>query len=318
MPYHQFTITISDTLKLPAASCSESSILKEQIGYSNRSLTPQQATGNALTPGFKDLLISRLMDLGSLGIIENDASIIAYFPETASPGMIKDELSLFQALIEKSGDRQQLTVEYELLPETDWNESWKKGFTPIDVGERFVILPPWERPSGSRIPLIIDPGMAFGTGHHETTRSCLVLMERYAGAVKAERFLDLGTGTGLLAMAALALGFRSVVGIDTDPLAIEASRRNMALNNAERIELIEGGIEKCKGGFDMIAANLISGTLVQLSSEIAARLVPDGIVIMSGILKGQDDEVVEAAKNSGLVRVERLYDGKWVSLACRR
>jgi ribosomal protein L11 methyltransferase len=160
--------------------------------------------------------------------------------------------------------------------------------------------------------------MAFGTGHHETTRSCLVLMERYAGMVKAERFLDLGTGTGLLAMAALALGFRSVVGVDTDPLAIEASRRNIALNKAEKVELIYGGIDRCEDDYDMIAANLISGTLIQLAGEIASRLVPSGIVIMSGILKGQDDEVVEAAKNSGLACIERLADGKWVSLACRR
>jgi ribosomal protein L11 methyltransferase len=280
MPYHQFTLAVSDT--------------------------------------FKDPLISRLMDLGSLGIIDQDSSIVSYFLETTSPATIKNELLLIQALIEKSGDRQRLSFDYTILPETDWNESWKKGFTSIDVGELFAILPPWERPSGSRIPLIIDPGMAFGTGHHETTRSCLVLMERYAGAVKLDRFLDLGTGTGLLAMAALALGFRSVVGVDTDPLAIEVSRRNIELNKAEKIELIEGGIDRCEGNYDMITANLISGTLVQLSGEIASRLVPAGIVIMSGILKGQDDEVVAAAKNSGLGCIERLFDGKWVSLACRR
>jgi ribosomal protein L11 methyltransferase len=280
MPYHQFTITISQT--------------------------------------FRDLLISRLIDLGSLGIIDQDASIVAYFPEKTYPATIKNELALIQILIEKSGDRQQLSFDYTVLPDVDWNESWKKGFTSLDVGERFAVLPPWERPSGGRIPLIIDPGMAFGTGHHETTRSCLVLMERYAGMVKAERFLDLGTGTGLLAMAALALGFRSVVGVDTDPLAIEASRRNIALNKAEKVELIYGGIDRCEDDYDMIAANLISGTLIQLAGEIASRLVPSGIVIMSGILKGQDDEVVEAAKNSGLACIERLADGKWVSLACRR
>jgi ribosomal protein L11 methyltransferase len=119
-------------------------------------------------------------------------------------------------------------------------------------------------------------------------------------------------------MAALALGFRSVVGIDTDPLAIEASLRNIALNKAERIELLEGGIEQCKGAFDMIAANLISGTLIQLAGDIASRLVSAGIVIMSGILKGQDDEVIAAAKNNGLDCIERLFDGKWVTLACRR
>jgi ribosomal protein L11 methyltransferase len=266
---------------------------------------------------FKEPLLRKLAELGSLGSLDQVHAITAYFPETAPLSSILGELQVISLLVNTSGHDVPVRIEHSLLPDTDWNESWKKGFTSIDVGERFVIIPPWEHPSGSRIPLIIDPGMAFGTGHHETTRSCLVLMERYAGAVKADRFLDLGTGTGLLAMAALALGFRSVVGIDTDPLAIEASLRNIALNKAEGIELLEGGIDQCKGEFDMIAANLISGTLVQLAGEIASLLVPAGIVIMSGILKGQDDEVVAAAKNSGLTCIERLVDGKWVSLACR-
>jgi ribosomal protein L11 methyltransferase len=267
---------------------------------------------------YKEPLLRKLAELGSLGSLDQVHSITAYFPETAALSSILPELQVISLLVNSAGLDVPMRIEHSLLPDTDWNESWKKGFTSIDVGERFSILPPWERPSGSRIPLIIDPGMAFGTGHHETTRSCLVLMERYAEAVKAERFLDLGTGTGLLAMAALALGFRSVVGIDTDPLAIEASLRNIALNKAERIELLEGGIDQCKGAFDMIAANLISGTLIQLAGDIASRLVPAGIVIMSGILNGQDDEVVAAAKNNGLDCIERLYDGKWVTLACRR
>jgi ribosomal protein L11 methyltransferase len=280
MPFHQITITISEQ--------------------------------------FKEPLLRKLAELGSLGSLDQVQSITAYFPEKAKLRSILAELQVISLLVNSTGPDVPMRIEYSQIPDTDWNESWKKSFTPIDIGEHFSILPPWERPSGGRIPLIIDPGMAFGTGHHETTRSCLVLMERYADAVKKERFLDLGTGTGLLAMAALALGFRSVVGIDTDPLAIEASLRNIALNKANRIELHEGGIDRCKGEFDMIAANLISGTLVQLAGDIASRLVPAGIVIMSGILKGQDDEVVATAKNNGMDCVERLFDGKWVTLACRR
>lgn len=280
MMYHQFTITISEH--------------------------------------YREALGERLIRLGSLGVEEHGDAVIAYFPGTADQGLLSKELDILRTLFKNLVDPVSMTVKHTFLPQTDWNESWKKSFKPVDAGQRFVILPPWERPSGERIPLIIDPGMAFGTGHHETTRSCLVLMERYAGTVKSERFLDLGTGTGLLAIAALALGFRSVVGVDTDPLAIEASHRNIALNKSERIGLFEGGIDQCEGIFDMIAANLISGTLIQLAGEIASRLVPAGIVIMSGILKGQDDEVVEAAEKSGLKCIERLNDGKWVSLACRR
>lgn len=267
---------------------------------------------------YRDALVERLIGLGSLGVEEQGDAVIAYFPETSDQERLITELGILRLIFKGLVEPVSMTVERSLLPQTDWNESWKKSFRPVDVGKRFVIVPPWEHPSGNRTPLIIDPGMAFGTGHHETTRSCLVLMERHAPAVKMERFLDLGTGTGLLAIAALALGFRSVVGVDTDPLAIEASRRNIVLNKAEGIELHKGGIDQLEGKFDMITANLISGTLVQLAGEIASHLVPAGIVIMSGILKGQDDEVAEAAKKSGLDCIERLVDGKWVSLACRR
>jgi ribosomal protein L11 methyltransferase len=272
----------------------------------------------AIPEPYREALGQRLIGLGSLGVEERDDAIIGYFPEAIDQELISNELELLRILFQSLVDPVAMTVKHSFLQRSDWNESWKKGFKPVDAGTRFTILPPWERPSRERIPLIIDPGMAFGTGHHETTRSCLVLMERYVGAVTADRFLDLGTGTGILAMAARALGFRSVVGVDTDPLAIEASRRNSALNNAEGIELIEGGIDQCEGNFGMIAANLISGTLVELSGQIASRLAPEGIVIMSGILKGQDDEVVAAAVKSGLKCRERLNDGKWVSLACRR
>ena len=267
---------------------------------------------------FKEPLLKKLMELGSLGSIDQGSSLTAYFPETAQLSTIIGELQVVSMLLNLTELDIPVRIEHNLLPDIDWNETWKKSFKPVDAGMRFTILPPWDNPSGDRIPLIIDPGMAFGTGHHETTRSCLVLMERYACAVKTERFLDLGTGTGLLAIAARFLGFRSVVGADTDPLAIEASQRNMVLNKAEGIELLEGGIDQCEGSYDMIAANLISGTLVQLAGKIASHLVPEGIVIMSGLLKGQDDEVVASAKSSGLTCIERLADGKWVSLACRR
>jgi ribosomal protein L11 methyltransferase len=272
----------------------------------------------AIPEQVKDPLLRKLAELGSLGSLDQGHTITSYFSATAPLGSIIGELQVLSLLAHAAGFDIPVRIEYRLLPDTDWNESWKKGFTSIDVGERFAILPPWERPTGGRIPLIIDPGMAFGTGHHETTRSCLVLMERYVNMVKAERFLDLGTGTGLLAIAALALGFQSVVGVDTDPMAIEASIRNVALNKRERIDFFEGGIDQCEGEFNMITANLISGTLVHLADKIASRLVPAGIVIMSGILKGQDDEVIEAAKSSGMDCIERLVDGKWVSLACRR
>jgi len=267
---------------------------------------------------YRDALGARLITIGSLGVEEQRDSLIAYFPETIDKELVLKELDLLRLLLKNLVDPVNLTVEYALLPDTDWNESWKKNFTPINVGTLFTILPPWERPTKGRIPLIIDPGMAFGTGHHETTRSCIVLMERYTPTVKRERFLDLGTGTGLLAIAAYKLGFITVIGIDNDPLAIDASKKNLTLNGVGSVELIEGNITSMHGNYDMIAANLISGTLVNLAGEIASRLRAPGIAILSGILSGQDEEVAAAMEQAGLACCEHLRDGKWVSLACRR
>jgi ribosomal protein L11 methyltransferase len=280
MPYHQFTITCP-----------------EQYG---------------------EQLTHALMELGSLGIIDEGTSLIAYFPSGMDRGVIGSQLDIFLTLLRSSDNGADLSYTYAALPDADWNESWKKNFTPIDLGDRFTVLPPWELYRGDRIPLVIDPGMAFGTGHHGTTRSCLALMDRYAGSAGKGRFLDLGTGTGLLAIAAIKLGFTDVVGVDTDPLALEAARRNLELNGVRTVRLIEGSLEAADGLFDMIAANLISGTLIELAGGIARHLQPAGIAILSGILEGQDDEVAGSMERAGLRCRERLRDGKWVSLTCWR
>ncbi len=276
MPYHEFIIKIADT--------------------------------------FRDTLIQRLTDAGCLGVIEQDESITAYFPETVDIEAVTKDLLLLKALFEKSDKVQEISFSHALIPEQDWNESWKKGFTPLDVGNRFTILPPWEKKHDDRINLIIDPGMAFGTGHHETTRSCLVLMEKYDQKVGMEGFLDLGTGTGLLAIAASRLGYRHIVAIDTDPLAVNAARTNSVLNQINGLEIREGSIEDLNETYDFIAANIISGVLVQLAPALAAHLKPGGIAVLSGILRGQENEVIEAMVRAGLKLLEQYHDGKWISL----
>jgi len=280
MPYHEFTIRIPDL--------------------------------------FRDMLIRMLAQNGCLGVIEDKDSLIAYFPATNDVDNIFSELAVQKALLEKVDREHELTFDYNLIPDQDWNESWKKGFTALDVGEHFTVLPPWEHKRSGRINLIIDPGMAFGTGHHETTRSCLVLMERYDGKTEKGRFLDLGAGTGLLAIAASKLGYGQVVAVDTDPLAIEAARKNFELNHVVNIELREGSIIEASGTFDCIVANIISSVLILLVHEISSRLKPSGIVIVSGILADQADEVIRAYEQTGLKFIESFPDDKWVSLVLRK
>jgi ribosomal protein L11 methyltransferase len=276
MPYYEFTITIADR--------------------------------------FKDRLINKLMDSGCLGVIDQDYSFIAYFPETVDVKTIEKELSLVKALLGTSTAGPEPTFTSRLIPDQDWNESWKKGFHAIDVGERFTIRPPWEDERKDRINLVIDPAMAFGTGHHETTRSCLVLMEKYAANSGTKSFLDVGAGTGILAIAALKLGFKRVIAVDTDILAVDATRMNSRLNNTPDMEIREGSVVDLNETFDVIAANLISGVLVLLAPAIESHLRQDGVAILSGILTGQDDEVAESMSRQGLSLLERYPDGKWTSL----
>ena len=229
----------------------------------------------------------RLMELGCLGTIERSDAIVAFFEDPCNAAKLVQEIRLFLATLGYStfpGEG----IRHTVVPEEDWNRTWKAGFKPLDVGSRFTILPPWENKVAGRTSLIIDPGMAFGTGHHETTRSCLLLLEQYARPGLKKRFLDLGTGTGLLAIAAVRLGYEHVVAVDTDPEATEAAERNLALNDITTVRVVLGDIFSLEGTFDLIAANIISGVLITLAHEIAAHLAPEGAAILSGILKGQE------------------------------
>ncbi len=264
---------------------------------------------------FKDTLIQRLSHEGCLGMIENDDALTAYFPDSADVRTITNDLQLLKMLLEKAGPDHSLCFSSVLIPDQDWNESWKKGLQPADIGKRFTILPTWEKRREGRINLIIDPGMAFGTGHHETTRSCLILMEKFFDKQAHERFLDVGTGTGILAIAASKLGYKEVVAVDTDPLAVDAARRNISHNDAASIDVREGGITSAQESFDFITANLFSELLIMLAPEISTRLNRPGNAVLAGMLSGQEQEVIDAMENAGLHLVEKLADGKWVSLA---
>ena len=259
-------------------------------------------------------LISLLTSKGSIGFIEEDTRVIAYFPDTFPAAELADELRLYKEVLKESGREDAFDFSLKAIPDQDWNESWKKEFKPLDVGGRFTILPPWEEQRAGRINVIIDPGMAFGTGHHETSRSCLVLMEKYDFQLSKDRFLDLGCGTGLLAIAASKLGFQEILAVDTDPLATEAIRMNAELNSIPNLDIRDGSISEADGVFDCITANIISGVLVLLAYQIAGRLKHNGIAILSGILSEQADEVVAAAVKAGLRLVEKYPDGKWISL----
>jgi ribosomal protein L11 methyltransferase len=266
----------------------------------------------------KEALLNKVSEMGSLGVRDHGEKIIAYFRDTLDIVALRDELNLFRKVLGECGLDPGFSFDYLYLAERDWNESWKKRFIPIDVGDKLSIIPPWETVRDGRIPLIIDPGMAFGTGHHETTKTCLMLIERYTSGSRGETFLDIGTGTGILAIAASKLGFASVAAVDIDPLAVRASVRNVHLNDSSNVLIKEGCITAVTGAFDMIAANLMSEVLIAIAPEIASRLNHGGIVLLSGMLLGQENDVLKAMGAAGIRPFEKVIDGRWISLILAR
>ncbi|MBZ0154597.1 MAG: 50S ribosomal protein L11 methyltransferase [Alphaproteobacteria bacterium] len=262
----------------------------------------------------RDALLERMSQAGCLGVVETDSTLIAYFTDLTGIDSILDDLGCSRSVLEEAGLPSGFTFEYVFLSERDWNESWKKKFEPILVGENLSVVPPWDTSDTGRMTLIIDPGMAFGTGHHETTKNCLALIERLAGEVNRGAFLDVGTGTGILAIAASKLGFEQVVGVDIDPLALSAAHRNIASNRLVNIQIREGSLSSAEGLFDMIAANILKEVLLGMAPGIAARLKRPGTALLSGMLTGQEDEVIAAVEREGLRCREKIVDGRWVSL----
>jgi len=266
----------------------------------------------------KEAVMHRMGAVGAMGFAEEDNRIIAYFAQTSSPEDICQELMVFKTVLASSGLDPSLSCSFRVLPDRDWNEIWKKNFRPIDVGNSLTIIPSWLPMETKRIPVIIDPGMVFGTGHHETTQTCLVLIEGLAKRPVKRSFLDIGTGTGILAIGAARLGFEQVTAIDIDPLAVDAATRNAAANGLTNIDVRQGTIASVSGTFDAIAANLLSEILMKIAPEISRHLESDGTAIISGLLMGQDDEVIRAMSLAGLTCRDRVIDGTWISLVCSK
>ncbi|OGT97511.1 MAG: ribosomal protein L11 methyltransferase [Geobacteraceae bacterium GWC2_48_7] len=206
----------------------------------------------------------------------------------------------------------------------DWSSSWKAHFKPLKVGRRLLIAPTWEEanPGPDDILLRIDPGMAFGTGGHETTRLCLELLERIMDdlpILTVPDVLDLGTGSGILAMAAVKLGAGRVLALDIDPDAVEVARENIAVNGLEdSIELGTTPLEAVDGKFDVILANILAEELVRLAPDLSRRLTAGGRVILSGILAEKEGLVRKGFKNEQLEYQDTLHDGEWVALLYKK
>lgn len=207
------------------------------------------------------------------------------------------------------------------LAESDWAEVWKAHFPVIHVGRRLVVVAPWHEysPADGEIVLVLDPGMAFGTGHHPSTRMCLEALE--AVVKPGVRVLDVGTGSGILALAAARLGARSVLALDTEADAVRAARRNVRRNALRRrVRVVQGtlpypGVPQSSA--DLVLANISAKVVRELACHLAGSLAPGGTLAASGFIAEQERPVREALAGAGFELVRRVQDGDWVTLALR-
>jgi ribosomal protein L11 methyltransferase len=201
------------------------------------------------------------------------------------------------------------------VDDVDWTDAWKRHYVPQRIG-RIVIVPSWVsfEAAPDDVVVTLDPGMAFGTGLHPTTRACLELLQQITPM--PPRILDVGTGSGVLALAALRLGADAAVGYDTDPLAVEAARANAERNGlSDGLEVRDGTLPAAaRERYPLVLANLVAALLIELAPRLAAHLEPGGALIASGIITDRADEVVAVLEGAGLDVRERREDGEWVAL----
>jgi ribosomal protein L11 methyltransferase len=211
------------------------------------------------------------------------------------------------------------------LPEVNWEEAWKQHFKPRKIGRNFVIRPTWEdyATGEGEIEIVLDPGQAFGTGDHATTRLCLELMED--AALRDAVVADVGCGSGILSVAAIKLGAAEVVAVDVEPTAVEVAKENAALNGVQFLALTGDGIaplltasEGGREGFDVVLSNIISAILIRLARDVSDALVPGGRWIVSGVIPQNWPDVLAAAERAGFEIRERREEDGWVAALFHR
>lgn len=255
-------------------------------------------------------------DFADINVLEHKGKVAvvkAYFAEEDN---IQDVLAYvnerLEELKEMGLDLGEAKVEHEKMHEEDWANTWKQYYKPSKVGEKIVVKPIWEEYEAKENELVVDldPGMAFGTGTHETTRMCIQALERY---VKEESTVfDVGCGSGILAIAAAKLGAKLAVGVDLDPVAVESSIENVGYNNLSNIEILHGNlVEVIDGKADIVVANILAEIICILTDDVKRVLKDGGIFITSGIIHDRVDMVCEKLEATGFEVIEKNRDGEW-------
>ena len=205
-------------------------------------------------------------------------------------------------------------MEYIKVNEEDWANNWKKYYKPTKIGKNIIVKPIWEEYEANGEMIIeLDPGMAFGTGTHETTRMCVEALEEN---VKGDTTVfDIGTGSGILAIAAAKLGAKKVIGVDLDPVAVDSAKENVSFNDLNNIEILYGNLmDVVTGKADLVVANIIAEIIVVLAEDVKNFLVPGGLFITSGIIRERRELVETKLKEKGFKIKEVKEQGEWLCI----
>lgn len=257
-----------------------------------------------------EIVSAELFELGCCGVVEEDISdevrLTAYFESVQNEEEIRQVLMSCECRFEK-------------VPDADWTLGWRSFFQPVYPTPRMAICPPWDRvpdPPGG-FTIAIDPQMAFGTGHHETTRLALLGLEKKI--ISGDRVLDVGTGSGILSIAAVKLGASEVMAVDIEADAIENARANSILNGVDtKVVLGQYSVDRVSGIFDVVVVNIISSILLPMIPELAKRLHSEGCTILGGILDREREAFCAVLDRANLVLDEMLEDGEWLCAIARK
>ena len=291
----------------------------QQYAETAEAIATMVSNGGIYIEDYRDLE-QQAWEIAHVDLIEQDlldqprdiVKVHMYLAPDENPAEI---LPLFKERLEASG------VEYKLetsgIEQEDWQNAWKKYYHAMDIGQRLAIVPGWETYDTDRIVITMDPGMAFGTGTHETTSLCLETLDSMVKG--GERVLDIGTGSGILAIAALKLGAAEAEGVDIDPMCVRTAGENAERNGvAELFTVLVGDLsDKASGKYNIITANIVAAAILSLAPHVPVLMAPGARFIASGIIDTRKDEVLAGLRAAGLEPVEIKEKRGWVCVICK-
>jgi ribosomal protein L11 methyltransferase len=288
--------------------------------------------------GMTDAVSAYLQHLGSAGVVIHEGAVLSpdgtlstgqqagvaswtvlygAFPQDEALATRICALQLFLDTLPRRTLEQAWKLSCRPLQGHDYLTQWQHFFQPLYIGTRLVIRPPWDTTvlPPDVVSLVLDPGQAFGTGLHPTTHLCLCLLAQRLSGNQAGRLLDVGCGSGILSLAALKLGLETAVGVDVDAQAVRVAARNAELNSLQaRAQFLHGSVDIVSGPFAVLTANIFLGPLVDMMDSFVQRLMPQGWIILSGILAHQELALRAAMQTAGLEVRQRLEEAGWVAL----